>query len=248
MSQSGRSNTHDPQVTLLKMQTLLAAGVGAVLLLVWVSACNQGTEKRANEWPPMLGWAEENFQENRDSLETLESMLLKSEFYEVKGGGGVIVGVYSSLDEGYDRLDIIDDDEEWAAHFRGATVFAVAKHDGYTAYPTGLNPFWDEKDYQHVDGHSELIGTLTYIHVRNMDEEEVVCHERHKISKCGACVVNIAPDWLAYYTWSAASFTPTSIEKSSEPKLEGEEIEGLSQQAYESCYSDWNEMIASSPE
>jgi hypothetical protein len=228
------------------MRTLSEAVVGAFLLLVWLSACNQGPEKRANEWPPFVGWAQDNFRKNQSSLEALEAMLLASEFYEVKGGGAITVGVYSGPDDGHDREDILEGNNKWASHLRKASVFSVSREDGYTAYPTGIDPFWDKRDYQHVDGYSELIGTLTYIHIRNMDEEEVVCHARYQQSKCGACVVSLAPNWLAYYTWSAASFSPTNFAASSENSFEREEKEILARKAEESCYADWIDMTASS--
>jgi len=121
------------------MQNQLITTLSVILLLLSVSACNQGPKQRADEWPPLVGWAEENFLENRASLEALESMLLSSRYHEV-AGSGITVGTYSKTD-GTTSEEIIEDNERWAHLLGTSTVFAVAREDGYTAYPTGLDPF-----------------------------------------------------------------------------------------------------------
>lgn len=209
--------------------------------MVWISACEQGPRKRANEWPPMMGWAQENFQENRGSFEMLESKLLASEYDEVKGGA-ITVGVYFGLDDSYDKEDIIDDDEEWATHLREATLFAVARLDGYTAYPTGLNPFWDEKDFQHVDGHSELFGTLTYIHSPVSDDETPLCRRDFSASRCGRCVVELAPEWYAFFTWVGGELIPETPEFDSQEDASASNSEEESALSLEMCFEEWDTL------
>jgi hypothetical protein len=236
------------------MRTLLIPGLSIIVILAWVSACSQSPPHTAEEWPPLVGWAKQNFQESRASLEMLESMLLASK-YEKVVRSDVTVGKYPGPNG--EEEEIITNNEDWVAHMRKASVFAVSQDDGYTAYPTGRNPFSPNivsrsRHYEEIrasDAYKNmLVGTLAYIHLRSTDVEEVECQARFSESKCGACAVTLAPDWLAHYTWSAASFTRTGKEPDSDSTLSKDEIEARSRQAYESCSAKWQEMIASKPE
>ena len=237
------------------MRNRFAPALVTIFLFFTLSACDKGPQKRADEWPPMVGWAEENFRENQDSLEALESMLLASKYIEVYGPG-LTYGKYI-LPDGTVREERIEENDAWLDRFRKSTVFAVAAEDGYTAYPTGLDPFSPDivissQNYEEVLASDEyqnmLIGTLTYIHDRESLEKPVSCDSSYKASKCGACIVDLASDWMAYFTWSAASFTPSRIEEESEGSLTPDEIDTLSDEAYEACFARWEELTTSTDE
>lgn len=225
------------------------------LLFIALSACDQGPQKRTDEWPPMIDWAEENFRENRSSLEALESMLLASKYTEVFGPG-LTYGKYV-LPDGTVHEEHIEENDAWLDLFGKSTVFAVAADNGYTAYPTGLDPFSPDivissENYEEVlasDEHQNmLIGTLTYIHDRRSLQKPVPCETSYRASKCGACIVDLAPSWMAYFTWSAASFTPNRIEEESAGSLTQDEIDTLSDEAYEACFASWEKLTTSTDE
>lgn len=237
------------------MRHLFAPALITSFLFVTLSACDQGPQKRADEWPPMVGWAQENFRENRSSLEALESMLLASKYTKVSGPG-LTYGEYF-LPDGTIHEERIEKKDAWLELFRKSTVFAVAAEDGYTAYPTGLNPFSPDivissQNYEEVLASDEyqnmLFGTLTYIHDRESLQKPVPCDTSHRASKCGACTVDLAPNWMAYFTWSAASLTPSRIEEESDGSLTQDEIDTLSDEAYEACFASWEKLTTSADE
>lgn len=155
------------------------------------------------EWPPLSGWATDNFRKSRNSLEALEELLVESKYEKVHAfGPDRAYGIYS--EDGIVDEEFIEDGGVWGRHFESSRIAFVQSVEGGTLFSPGLDPFVARSSRSMDD---RPVGSILYLHLITDKRDFSPCTKEHMKDANGVCGVRLGDGWWILYSWSIANAT-----------------------------------------